>query len=206
MTLQELLKAKGLTDEAIAEIAAEMKTNKIFTAGEENLDIRYGKLKGDFDSLTGKHAEAESRIAELLKLTQGNEGLQAELAAAKAQSEQLQKALDETRLESAIKVGLLKEKAADIDYLTFKLKEKGELALDENGNIKDWDDKITGLKTQLPNQFESSSAKKVEPNKLPEPDGGNGGLTRKEILNKPYTERANLYNENPEAYKEAMKK
>ena len=205
MTLQELLKAKGLTDEAIAEIAAEMKNNKIFTAGEENLDLRYGKLKGDFDALKTKHTESENRIAELLTAAQGVETVQAELAAAKAQAEEFQKELDKVKLKSAIKIGLLKEKANDIDYLTFKLEEQGDLALEENGEIKGWADKIAGLKTQLPQQFEVSGAKKVEPNKLPKPEGNGGGLTRKEILNKPYAERANLYNENPEAYKEAMK-
>lgn len=42
MTLEELLKAKGLTDDQIKAILDGMKENKIFTASEENLDIRYG--------------------------------------------------------------------------------------------------------------------------------------------------------------------
>lgn len=41
MTLQEILKSQGLTDEQIQTIVGEMKQNKIFTASEENLDIRY---------------------------------------------------------------------------------------------------------------------------------------------------------------------
>lgn len=204
MTLQELLKARGMTDEVIAEVMADMKTNKIFTAGEENLDIRYGKLKGQFDELTGKHTAAEARIAELMQSAEGNETLQTALAAEKAQTEALRKELEQTRLKSAVKVALLEAKANDIDYMTFKLEEKGELALDENGKIKDWEDKIAGLKTQFPAQFEGSGAKKVEPNKLPESDN-NGGLTRNDVLKKPYAERAKLYNENPEAYTEAMK-
>ena len=44
MTLNEILKANGVNDEAISAIAAAMKENKIYTASEENLDIRYGKL------------------------------------------------------------------------------------------------------------------------------------------------------------------
>lgn len=205
MTLQELLKAKGLTDEVIAEIAADMKANKIFLAGEENLDIRYGKLKGEFDALTGKHAEAEGRIAELMAANTGTETLQGELAAERAAKEAIQKELDETRLNSAVKVALLEAKAADIDYMTFKLKEKGEIALDENGKIQGWDDKLAGLKTQFPAQFETSGAKKVEPNKLPDADPNGGGLTRNDVLKKPYSERAKLFNENPEAYEAAMK-
>ena len=42
MTLQEILKAKGLTDEQVKEVVGEMKQNKIFTSSEENLDVRYG--------------------------------------------------------------------------------------------------------------------------------------------------------------------
>ena len=49
MTLQEILKAKGLDDQAVESVIGEMKQNKIFTSAEENLDIRYGKLKTDFD-------------------------------------------------------------------------------------------------------------------------------------------------------------
>lgn len=41
MTLQEILKSQGLTDEQVTKVVGEMKQNKIFTADEENLDIRY---------------------------------------------------------------------------------------------------------------------------------------------------------------------
>lgn len=47
MTLQELLKAQNLTDEQVKGILDAMKQNKIYTASEENLDVRYGKLKTD---------------------------------------------------------------------------------------------------------------------------------------------------------------
>ena len=44
MTLQELLKAQNLTDEQVKGILDAMKQNKIYTASEENLDVRYGKF------------------------------------------------------------------------------------------------------------------------------------------------------------------
>ena len=52
--------------------------------------------------------------------------------------------------------------------------EKGEtLELDENDNIKGWTDKLTGLKTQFPNMFETASEKKhIEEKKLPGGDAG----------------------------------
>ena len=51
MTLQELLKAQNLTDEQVKGILDAMKQNKIYTASEENLDVRYGKLKTDHDAM-----------------------------------------------------------------------------------------------------------------------------------------------------------
>ena len=44
MNLTEILKANGVDDEVIGKITADMKTNKVYTASEDNLDIRYGKL------------------------------------------------------------------------------------------------------------------------------------------------------------------
>ena len=73
MTLQEILKANGLDDEAVKKVVDDMKSNKIFTASEENLDVRYGKLKTDHDALTAKDAESQKLIAELQKATEGQE-------------------------------------------------------------------------------------------------------------------------------------
>ena len=44
MTLQEILKAKGMSDEDIESTIGEMKQNKIFTTSHENMDVRYPKL------------------------------------------------------------------------------------------------------------------------------------------------------------------
>ena len=60
------------------------------------------------------------------------------------------------------------------------------------------------LKKQFPNQFEASSIKKIDPNKLNK-DGKNDTLTRESILKMPYKDRAQLQQDNPEGYKEAMK-
>ena len=166
MTIQELLKESGLTDEQIKTISEKMKENKIFTSSEENLDIRYGKLKTDHEGLTKQYTEAQTLIEELKKSSKGNEGLQTKLAEYEAKITELQKELADEKLASAIKVGLLSEKATDIDYLTFKLKESGELELDDKEQIKGWSDKVDGLKKRFPNQFESASKNKIVPNKL----------------------------------------
>ena len=209
MTLAELLKSKGIEDTTIDGIIADMKANKIFTASEENLDVRYGKLKTDHDGRLKELTEAQNLIAELKKSNKGNEDLQGKISAYEQQVQQLQTELEQTKLDSAINVGLLAAgvKPDDVDYVTFKLKAKGDaLALDENGKVKGWDDKVAALKTQLPAQFESTSSKKYEEHKLPDGDGSGDALTRESILKKPYAERMKLYSENPEAYKTAMNK
>lgn len=177
--------------------------------------------KGKYDalvaSLDGQKTELEKAnglIAELKKDTKGNEELQGKITGYESQVADLQKELQETKIKAAIKVALLSEKAVDVDYLTFKLneklKEKGEtLELDENESIKGWNDKLSGLKVQFPTMFESSSAgggKKIQENKLPDNNEDKNGLTKEDILKKPYAERMQIFNENPEAYKEAMNK
>ena len=168
MNLIEIMKAKGISEDIIQAVQDDMKANKVFTASEENLDIRYGKLKTEHDGKLAELAEANNLIAELKKNNKGNEGLQQKVTDYEARIEQLQAENAKIKLDAAIKVELLSSKALDGDYLTFKLKEKGELELDENGKIKGWDDKIAALKTQFPTQFETPGGKKYDEHKLPE--------------------------------------
>ena len=117
----------------------------------------------------------------------------------------MQEQLKKTQVDAAIKVALLSEHALDVDYLTFKLTENGEIELDENGNIKGWDDKIAGLKTKFPTQFDTANTeKKIEENKLEKGEQNQGGVTKSDLLKMPYNERMKLYTENKEAYEQAM--
>ena len=179
------------------------------TAGGYVSKDKYSALE---TSLNGKQTEldtANGLIAELKKGTKGNEELQGKITGYETQVADLQKQLAETKLKSAVKVALLGEKAIDIDYLTYKLENKlkeenKSLELDENDNIKGWKDVLDGLKTQFPTQFETSSIKKIEENKLEK--GDDSTLTRSDILKKSYADRMKLFNENPDAYHEAMNK
>lgn len=208
MTLAELLKNNGIADDVIEKITSEMKENKIFTAGEENLDVRYGKLKTDHENSTKQLDEANKLIEQLKKANKNDEASQQKIKDYESKVENLENELKDTKIKAAVKVALLSEKAVDIDYLTFKLesklKEEGKnIELDDNENIKGWDDLLSGLKTQFPTQFESSSSKKIEEHKLDHGDDPNS-LTRENILKKPYAERMKIFNENPEGYRAAM--
>ena len=203
MTLQEILKSQGLSEEQIQKIVGEMKQNKIFTASEENLDIRYGKLKTDFDSLTKQHGESTALIEQMKKDNAGNEAMQGKIAEYETKVADLERELQQTRVDSALKVALLEAKVLDVDYLTFKIKEKGEVKLDENGKVKGIDETIASLKTQFPSQFSTETKKKIDENKLPggEPDNKHG-VTKEQFDKMGYQERLRLFNENPDAYKE----
>ena len=181
--------------------------------------VAKGKHESEIERLTallnGKTTEldtANGLIADLKKNNKGNEDLQNKVSTYETQMADLQKQLNETKLKAALKVALLSEKALDIDYLTFKVNEKLQeqgkaLELDENDNIKGWDDMLSGLKTQFPAQFESNSGNGkgmvIEPNKLPQSEKRDG-MTKADLLRKPYAERMQFYNENPEAYKNLM--
>ena len=205
MTIAEILKAKGIDDEIIKGVLEDMKTNKIFTASEENLDIRYGKLKTEHDGKLAELTEAQNLIAELKKSTKGQEDLQGKITAYEGQVQQLQAELEQTKIEAEVKVGLLEAKALDVDYLAYKLKEQGELALDENGKIKGWADKLATLKTQLPTQFEATAQKNILENRLPGGDNGGVTVTKEQFLNMGYNDRLKLKQENEQLYKQLAK-
>lgn len=204
MTFNEVLKQCGLTDEQVTKIVGEMKQNKIYTTAEENLDIRYGKLKTDFDNLTKTHGESTALIEQLKKDNAGNEGLQTKITEYETKVQNLEKELQQTKIDSALKVALLESNVTDVDYLTFKIKEKGEVKLSDDGKIKGIDDTIAALKTQFPQHFTSESKKKIDENKLPNGEDKGDGWTKKDILSKPYNERLAMYQENPEAFNKAM--
>lgn len=204
----------------------ETKINE-YNGSEANKDkqVKIGNIsageyvnKSDYDALSetlkGKETElvtANTLIADLKKATNGNEDLQTKISEYETDITNLQSQLEETKLKSAVKVALLSAKASDVDYLTFKLNEKGDkLELDENGNIKDWENKLSGLKTQFPNMFESDGNtggfKVLGDNRLPSNHDGKTSVTREDFLKMGYNDRLKLKQENEQLYKQLAKK
>ena len=208
MTLQEILKAKGMSDEDIESTIGEMKQNKIFTTAHENMDVRYPKLKADHDALTAQHGEANKLIDQFKAGAKDNEALQGKITSYEATIADLTKQLNEQKLDAAMdrKLTAAGAKPEDFDYLKFQWRKKGEITLDDNGEIKGGDDAIAGLKTQHPVQFNSANnQREIDEHQLP--DRGKqdqGGMTKAEFLKKPYAERVAFANENPDAYKAMM--
>jgi hypothetical protein len=202
------MKAKGISDDIITAVQEEMKANKIFTSAEENIDVRYGKLKTQHEAVTKERDEAKALIESLQKSNKGNEDLQKQVSDYQTRMAQLEAENAQIRIDSAINVGLLAAgvKPEDVDYVTFKLKAKGEIELDDQGNIKGWDDKVAGLKTQFPANFVSAGGKKYEEHKLP--DGGQDPtdtITKEQFNKMGYNSRVELKKNNPEQYSQLMK-
>ena len=207
MTLQEILKAKGMSDEDIESTIGEMKQNKIFTVGEENLDIRYSKLKADHESLVTQHGESTKLIEQFKAGAKDNEALQGKITAYETQIGELQKQLEKTQIDAAVQVALIGAKATDVEYMAFRLKEKGELELDEHGQIKGIDDRLAGLKTQYPTFFGGSNGQReVQPHQLPDRNNdSNNTVTKEQFEKMGYKSRVELKESNPELYTQLMK-
>ena len=205
MNFIELLKQNGLSDESITKISADMKSNKIYLASEENLDVRYNKLKLEAETNAQELAKSQALITELQKGNKGNEELQEKIKNYELENKKLKEDFEKQKINSALDRVLMEANVNDIDYIKFKIQEKGEeLKLDENDKIVNIKDTLDALKTQFPNQFKASETK-IKETKLPNPNDDGKSLTKDEILKKSYQERVKLFNENPDAYNEAMK-
>ena len=203
MNLKEIMLANGIDNAVIDKIASEMKANKIYTASEENLDIRYGKLKNEHTALTQQATDLQSQIAQF-------EQLKAQLT---SQAEEANKKIAEMQSENAkikadyaLERALIEAKVQDVDYMKFKIKEKHPdgFKLDENGKIESINTVIDDLKVQFPNQF-AKTEKKIEEKKLEKSDNDNGGISSEQFIKMNYHERAKLFKENPEQYAELNK-
>ncbi len=207
MTLEEILKSQGLTDEQVQTVVGEMKQNKIFTSSEENIDVRYKKLQGDFETQKTQYGEAQTLIEQLKADNTANEGLQQQIEAFNGKIAQLEAENAQIKAEATAKFALLdgKARAEDVDYLIYQLKKAndGKLELDDGGKIKGLD--IDALKTAHPNNFEQQAQKKIEPNKLNKNTDDGSTVTKEQFRKMSYKERSELYENDRETYEKLNK-
>lgn len=210
MNITEIFKEQGLADESINAILEKMKANGIYLSAEENIDVRYGKLKTQHDTVSAQLKEANGTIEALKQSNAGNEELQKKVTDYEQTMQTMQTQLEQVKRDAALQVKLHEANATDVNYMTFclneMLKKDGKaLELDESGDIKGWDELLTGLQTQFPTFFENGKGKdglKVyDPAKLKKSDE-NRNPTREEFKNMGYEQRVALKNENPELFKQ----
>ena len=203
MNFMEILKANGIDDEVAGKITADMKSNRIFTAGEENLDIRYAKLKNEHATSTQTISDLQKQIAEYKALKVQNATL---IEEANKKFADLQSENEKIKQDNALERALIEAKVQDVDYMKYKLKEKHPegFKLDENGKISSINAVLDDLKVQFPNQF-AKTEKKIEEKKLEKSDTQGTGITSEQFTKMNYHERAKLFKENPEQYAELNK-
>lgn len=215
MTLNEILNANGVAEDVVTAILAAMKENKIFTASEENLDIRYGKLKTDHEGVTKQLNEANSTIESLKKSTKGQEEAQQKITAYEQQVKQLNQELADEKWRNRARLGLMQAGADDIDYVLYKLeesmtKEGKERKLTDAEEIDGWADLLKNVQTQLPQRFAKSDDgddgyQVYNPNKLKNGDGGELNVTKEQFHNMTYEERFALKSKNEKQFRDLSK-
>ena len=203
MKLEDLLEkdlytqVKEAIDAANAKEPDKLKHIRYADLSEGNYVSRekYSALEADKGSIAEQLKTAQALITELKKTAAGDENLQGKITEYESTIAVLQKQLEQEKLDSAIKVALLESGCRDVDYITFKLKEKGELSLDDSGKVKGMEDRLAALKTQFPGQFEAEKKNRIDENRLPDAnDGGTGDGAPKslaEALRQQYGEDKN---------------
>lgn len=158
---------------------------------------KYSALETDKNGLQGKLDEANTLIETLKKSTKTDETLQGKITEYENKVADLTKQLNQEKINNAVNLAIRDANGLDADYLAYKLREKGELELDENGKIKGIDDKISELKTAYPNQFGSTTnggnGLKVDPVPLPEGDKNSSAEPKSlaEALEQSYNAQSN---------------
>ena len=172
MQFNEILAGQNLTEEQINAITAAMKENKIYTSAEENIDIRYNKLKEDKQAQDNELQKAQELIKQLQDSAKGNEEIQNKIKEYEAQIEQLQADAAKAKLDYAIKTSLLERNINpdSMDFLLFKINQDNkELKLGEDDKLEGID--FDEIKTKYASHFkaeDSNAGKKLEPNSLPQ--------------------------------------
>jgi len=191
MTIQELLQQIfNATEEQVTSFTDAMRNNKIYTSAEENVDVRFGKLKTQHGEMKTQYDAALARIAEYEKAANGQDVLIKENETLKAEKAQLEADLKKTRIESGVRVAAMESGAKNVDYIMYLLTKDGDLEEGEDGKVKGLADKFAALKTQQPDQF-SSGGRKYEVHKLPggdDPGAGGEPKTLADALRMQYEE------------------
>lgn len=209
MTISEIFKENGIGDEAAGKILDAMKANGIFLTAEENIDVRYGKLKTQHEAVSSQLKEANATIEGLKQSNADGEQMQTRISDYEQKILQMEERLKQVERDSAVQVKLHEANATDVHYMTFCLneqlkKDEKTIELDESGDIKGWNDLLGALQTRFPAFFENGKGKDgltvFEPNKLKKSDE-NRTPTREEFKNMDYEQRLTLKRDNPELFK-----
>ncbi|EPY2274502.1 phage scaffolding protein [Clostridium sporogenes] len=167
MGIKELLKNLGYSDEDITKIENGMKENKIYTTSEENMDIRYNKLKEQKEQLEDDLKEANKTLDKVKKDNKDIESLQTEIDGYKTKMIELEAGREKEQKEFTVKSKLKDAGCTDVDYMLYKLGDIEKLDIE-----KELDNKVKELTENNTSFFQTKDAEtnkqdpKVIANKL----------------------------------------
>ena len=139
-------------------------------SGEFVGKAKHDALQAKFDSKYQELVNANNLIEQLQKAAKGDEALQQKVNEYQNQAVQLQAKLNETLIDSGLRIGFMEAGGTDIDYLIWKAKQDNgkPFELGEDQKVKGIEEVISGLKTSSPNHFKkASSGVVVDANPLP---------------------------------------
>ncbi len=215
MNLIEILKAKGVSDELIAAIQEDMKANSIYTASEENLDVRYSKLKNQNDTLKADYENLKNDH-ETLKQSAGDSAELLKQAGEKdATIVALQKQLADEKWRNRARLCLMQAGADDVGYVLYKLEESmtkdgKERKLNDADDIDGWEDLLKNVQAQIPQHFPKPEKAEEEyqvfsPNQLKNGNGKEPSVTKEKFRGMSYEERLALKQKNENQYRQLAK-
>lgn len=157
MTFKEYLTGLGLSEEQVNSIVDGMPGNKFYITNEENLDTRLSKLKEQKEQTDAELANANKLVQDLQKAVKDNEDATAKITQYQQEAAEAKAKQAEIEKTYAVKDALRTAGATDIEYMMFKL---GDVELDDNGAIKDLENKVKGLQEANPDWFKAAEAPK----------------------------------------------
>ncbi len=208
MTLQEILGGE-LWEQVQAKIEESNAGNDDKRSHNRFANLADGGYvsKDKHTALESELGSAKKLIEELKASKQDDETLQQQIATYESEIQQLKEQNNALRMETALKIALAEKGGVDVDYLMYKAKEKGNISISDEGDVRGVDDTITSLRTMYPNMFQGGvgGAKKIVENPLPQSKSDSNGVTKEQFEKMGYQERLKLYGDNPDLYQELTK-
>lgn len=153
MNFKEYLVSTGISEEQAQQVVDGMPEKDFHLASEENLDVRFEKMKQKKEELETDLATANETLTTLRDENKDVQTLQEQIEEYESTVATLQEERAEEQKSFAIKEALTKAGAKDLDYMMFKL---GDVEVDEEGNLKNLDNKLKELKENNPTFFTES--------------------------------------------------
>lgn len=191
--LEKLFKGEGSVDEVLAVIENEKKDM-----------VPRSRLNDKNDEIKDLKAEIDNRdkqIDNLQKAVKGNEDLEKQLNDLKDANSKWESKYQESQINTAIKLAA-KDAKDPADVLAFI--NKGGLALKEDGTVEGLDEALKTLRETKSYLFDVKEEPKLS-GRQPNLSGGSAepkGVTKEQFNNMGYQERAKLFREQPDLYRQ----